>query len=56
MEKMKKICKTIKGDRQLLAGMIGIVILLALVILAPVVASENPHHYGKDILNSLGQR
>ena len=55
MEKMKKICKTIKGDRQLLAGMIGIVILLALVILAPVVASENPHHYGKDILNSLGQ-
>ena len=26
--------------------MIGIVILLALVILAPVVASENPHHYG----------
>ena len=55
MEKMKKICKTIKGDRQLLAGMIGIIILLALVILAPVVASENPHHYGKDILNSLGQ-
>lgn len=55
MEKMKKICKMIKGDRQLLAGMIGIVILLALVILAPVVASENPHHYGKDILNSLGQ-
>lgn len=55
MEKMKKICKTIKGDRQLLAGMIGIVILLALVILAPVIASENPHHYGKDILNSLGQ-
>ena len=55
MEKMKKICKTIKGDRQLLAGMIGIVILLVLVILAPVVASENPHHYGKDILNSLGQ-
>ena len=55
MEKMKKICKTIKGDRQLLAGMIGIVILLALVILAPVVASENPHHYGKVILNSLGQ-
>ena len=55
MEKMKKICKTIKGDRQLLAGMIGIVILLALVILAPVVASENPHHYVKDILNSLGQ-
>lgn len=55
MEKMKKICKTIKGDRQLLAGMIGIVILLALVILAPVVASENPYHYGKDILNSLGQ-
>ena len=47
--------ETIKGDRQLLAGMIGIVILLALVILAPVVASENPHHYGKDILNSLGQ-
>ena len=55
MEKMKKICKTIKGDRQLLAGMIGIVILLALVILAPLVASENPHHYGKDILTSLGQ-
>lgn len=53
--KDEKICKTIKGDRQLLAGMIGIVILLALVILAPVVASENPHHYGKDILNSLGQ-
>ena len=40
MEKMKKICKTIKGDRQLLARNDWIVILLALVILAPVVASE----------------
>lgn len=55
MEKMKKICKTIAGDKQLLAGVIGILILLFLVIAAPLVASENPHNYGDDILNGLGQ-
>lgn len=55
MEKIKKICKTITGDKQLLAGVIGILILLFLVIAAPLLASENPHNYGDDILNGLGQ-
>lgn len=55
MEKIKKICKTITGDKQLLAGVIGILILLFLVVAAPLVATENPHNYGDDILNGLGQ-
>lgn len=55
MEKIKKICKTITGDKQLLAGVIGILILLFLVVAAPLVATENPHNYGDDILNGLGE-
>lgn len=55
MEKIKKICKTITGDKQLLAGVIGILILLFLVVAAPLIATENPHNYGDDILNGLGE-
>lgn len=59
MEKVKhgfqKGVKNILNDKQLLAGVIGIIILLFVVIFAPILASENPYRYGKDILSGFGQ-
>lgn len=52
---IKKIWKTITGDRQLLAGTIGLALLLLLAVFAAVVATENPYHYGKDMLVGLGE-
>lgn len=53
---LKKIGKTITGDRQLLIGIIGLILLLGLAVLAPLAATENPYHYGKDILMGLGEK
>lgn len=53
---LKKIGKTITGDRQLLIGIIGLILLLGLAALAPLAATENPYHYGKDILMGLGEK
>lgn len=52
---IKKIWKTITGDRQLLAGTIGLVLLLLLALFATFAATENPYHYGKDMLVGLGE-
>lgn len=52
---IKKIWKTITGDRQLLAGTIGLALLLLLAVAAAAVATENPYHYGKDMLVGLGE-
>ena len=52
---IKKIWKTITGDRQLLAGTIGLALLLLLALAAAAVATENPYHYGKDMLVGLGE-
>lgn len=56
MEKLKKGLKKIREDRQLMAGMIGILILLLLIVAAPLIVTENPYHYGKDILSGLGEK
>lgn len=53
---LKKLGKTITGDRQLLIGIIGLILLLGLAVLAPLAATENPYHYGKDILMGLGEK
>lgn len=53
---LKKLGKTITGDRQLLIGIIGLILLLGLAALAPFAATENPYHYGKDILMGLGEK
>lgn len=52
---IKKIWKTIVGDRQLLAGVIGLIVLLILALAAPVFATEDPYHFGKDMLVGLGE-
>lgn len=52
---IKKIWKTIIGDRQLLAGAAGLVLLLLLALFAGAAATENPYHYGKDMLVGLGE-
>ena len=52
---IKKIGKTIVGDKQLLAGVIGLIVLLILALAAPVFATEDPYHFGKDMLVGLGE-
>ena len=52
---IKKIWKTIVGDKQLLAGVIGLIVLLILALAAPVFATEDPYHFGKDMLVGLGE-
>lgn len=53
---VRRLWKTITGDKQLLAGIIGLLILLLLIILAPVLATENPYHFGEDVLVGLGEK
>ncbi len=45
----------IKGNRQLMAGCIGILILLILMVAAPLISTEDPTVYGPDVLNGLGE-
>lgn len=52
---LKNIRKTITSDSQMLAGVIGLALLLLLALCAPLVATENPYTYGKDILTGLGK-
>lgn len=52
---IKKMWKTIVGDKQLLAGVIGLIVLLILALAAPVFATEDPYHFGKDMLVGLGE-
>lgn len=51
---LKKIGNIIVSDKQLLAGILGLVILLLLTLFEPLAATENPYKYGKDILKGLG--
>lgn len=51
---LKKIGNVIVSDKQLLAGTLGLVILLLLTLFAPLAATENPYKYGKDILKGIG--
>lgn len=52
---IKKIWKTITSDRQLAMGAAGLVLLLLLAAFASLAATENPYHYGKDMLVGLGE-
>lgn len=47
--------KTIVNDKQLLFGILGIIILLTIVAFAPNVAPENPYVFGPDVLNKVGE-
>ncbi len=57
MEKnrLSSLGKTIASDKQMLAGCIGILILLLIMIAAPLLATEDPSVYGADRLNGLGE-
>lgn len=52
---LKNIRNAITSDKQMLAGVIGLALLLLLALCASLVATENPYTYGKDILTGLGQ-
>ena len=51
----KFIWETITGDKQLLAGTIGAIILILVVILAPVLATDDPYYFGPDSMNLMGE-
>ena len=57
MEKnrLSSLGKIIASDKQMLAGCIGILILLLIMIAAPLLATEDPSVYGADRLNGLGE-
>lgn len=57
MEKnrLSSLCKTITSDKQMLAGCIGILLLIVLMIAAPLLATEDPTIYGADRLYGLGE-
>lgn len=47
--------KTILKDKQLTAGVIGLIFLLFIIIFAPLVSSHDPNFYGPNVLSSLGE-
>lgn len=52
---IQKAYRAIKGDRQLLAGTLGLLFLLIVMICAPLFAPFDPYEYGADMLNKLGE-
>lgn len=52
---LRKTGKTIRSDRQLSAGVIGIIVLLLIVVFAKFLAPMDPYNYGADMLNGLGE-
>jgi len=59
MKELKKkiisVCKVIASDHQLLAGVIGLLFIFFIIIFAPLLVTDNPYHYGDDILFRVGQ-
>lgn len=51
---LKKIENIIVSDKQLLAGTLGLAILLLLTLFGAFAATEDPYKYGSDILTGLG--
>ena len=47
--------QAVKSNRQLMAGCIGVLALLVLMIAAPLISTEDPTIYGPDVLNGLGE-
>ena len=51
----KSLWHIITSDKQLLVGCIGLLFLLIIVVTAPIIAPEDPHYYGRDSLNAIGE-
>lgn len=54
MTKIKKVFRTITGDRQLLFGCLGLMILLLVILFQGVLETHDPYEYGSDSLVGLG--
>lgn len=52
---IKRFKNIIFGDKQLLAGTVGIFFLLIVVIFAKNIAPIDPYYFGPDILNEVGE-
>jgi len=56
MKKMwNKAIKAIKSDTQLKFGVLACCVVLLIIVLAPVIATHDPYHFGPDILNDMGE-
>mgnify|MGYP000129706514 CR=1 FL=1 len=51
--KLANLKNVILSDNQLRSGVIGIILFLLIVILAPLVATHNPYEFGDDILSGI---
>ena len=54
MTKIKKVFRTIAGDRQLFFGCLGLMILLLVILFQGVLETHDPYEYGSDSLVGLG--
>ena len=54
MTKIKKVFRIIAGDRQLLFGCLGLMILLLVILFQGVLETHDPYEYGSDSLVGLG--
>lgn len=53
--KLKKTYKIITSDKQLTAGIIGLLIVLTVIIFAPSLSTHDPNFYGTNVLSGLGE-
>lgn len=47
--------KTIFDDKQLMFGILGLILLLIIVVFAPNIVTEDPYYFGPDVLNKVGE-
>lgn len=55
MNVIKKVFSAITSDRQLIAGVIGILVILFIAFAAPLITSHEPAWYGPDSLSAPGE-
>ncbi len=51
---VKKSWDMVRSDRQMLSGVIGVLILLFIIVFASVLATDDPYFYGPDVLAAPG--
>lgn len=54
--KNKKIYKVITSDKQLLTGIIGLLLILTVIIFASLLSTHDPNYYGNNVLSGLGEK
>ncbi len=53
--KLKYYYKKITSDKQLTAGVVGILLLIFIILFAPMLSTHDPYYYGPNILSGVGK-